>query len=87
MLVRDGKAKDDTINIRLVNAFQQNLQKVKDWAPKQGNIDILFVSHRNLIDNPTEELAKVSTFLGGNLNIQEMASVVDKSLHREKSNK
>ena len=87
MLVRDGKAKDDTINIRLVNAFQQNLQKVKDWAPKQGNIDILFVSHRNLIDNPTEELTKVSTFLGGNLNIQEMASVVDKSLHREKSNK
>lgn len=87
MLVRDGKAKDDAINIRLVNAFQQNLQRVKDWAPKQENIEILFVSHRNLIEHPEDELAKINAFLGGGMNISEMAKVVDKSLHREKTSK
>lgn len=33
------------------------------------------------------ELQKVNAFLGNTLNIEEMAKVVDKSLHREKSAK
>lgn len=87
MLVRDGKAKEEAMNLRLVNAFKQNLDRVRDWAPKQENMEILFVSHRNLINNPKEELQKVNNFLGGNLDIDAMATVVDKSLHREKSSK
>ena len=50
-------------------------------------MEILFVSHRNLINNPKEELKKVNAFLGGTLDIDAMAAVVDKSLHREKAEK
>jgi predicted AlkP superfamily phosphohydrolase/phosphomutase/Tfp pilus assembly protein PilF len=84
MLVRDGKAKDATINLKLVSAFKQNLEKVKSWAPRQEYVEIIYVSHANLISNPTEELQKINQFLGGSLNIEAMAAVVDKSLHREK---
>jgi len=87
MLVRDGKAKVDAMNLRVVNAFKQNLERVKEWAPRQQNMEILFVSHRNLINNPKEELKKVNAFLGGTLDIEAMAAVVDKSLHREKAEK
>lgn len=87
MLIRDGKAKEDTINIRVVNAFKQNLERIHTWVPKQQNMQILFVSHRNLINNPMDELKKINSFLEGTLNIEEMAKVVDKSLHREKSAK
>jgi hypothetical protein len=50
-------------------------------------MEIIFVSHRNLVNSPKEELQKVNDFLGKTLNIDDMVAVVDKSLHREKSNK
>jgi hypothetical protein len=87
MLVRDGKAKEDALNIRVLNVFKQNLERVHRWVPAQSNMEIIFVSHRNLVNNPKEELQKVNDFLGKTLNIDEMVGVVDKSLHREKSNK
>ncbi len=85
MLIRDGKAKEDSINIRVVNAFKQNLERIHTWVPKQQNMEIIFVSHRNLINNPVEELKKVNDFLGGTLDTKAMATVVDKNLHREKA--
>lgn len=85
MLIRDGKAKEDTINLRIVNSFKQNLERIHNWVPKQQNMEIIFVSHRNLINDPIAELKKVNDFLGGTLDINAMASVVDKSLHREKT--
>ncbi|MBK7440596.1 MAG: alkaline phosphatase family protein [Bacteroidetes bacterium] len=87
MLVRDGKAKEDALNIRVLNVFKQNLERIHTWVPAQQNMEILFVSHRNLVNDPMSELQKVNAFLGNTLNIEEMAKVVDKSLHREKSAK
>jgi hypothetical protein len=87
MLVRDGKAKEDALNIRVLNVFKQNLERVHRWVPAQSNMEIIFVSHRNLVNSPKEELQKVNDFLGKTLNIDDMVAVVDKSLHREKSNK
>lgn len=87
MLVRDGKAKEDALNIRVLNVFKQNLERIHTWVPAQQNMEILFVSHRNLVNDPMSELQKVNAFLGNTLNVEEMAKVVDKSLHREKSTK
>ena len=84
MLIREGKAKEGAINLKLVNAFKQNLERIKIWAPKQSHVEILYVSHKNMINNPMEELKKVNQFLGNNLDIEAMAKVVDKSLYREK---
>lgn len=87
MLVRSGKAKDPVINLKLVQAFKQNLARVKKWAPMQGNVQILYVSHKALIENTHAELEKINAFLGGNLDIHAMAGVVDKNLYREKVSK
>jgi len=84
MLVRDGKAREDAMNLKLVNAFKQNLERIKIWAPKQQHVEIHYVSHKNMINNPVEELKKLNAFLGLELDTAEMAKVVDKSLHREK---
>lgn len=87
MLVRDGKAKEDGINLRLVNAFRQNLKKVREWAPGQANIEILYIPHAAIIANPRPELEKINAFLGGGLDIDAMEKVVDRKLYREKSEK
>ena len=48
-------------------------------------LDILFVSHANLMQDPAEEISKIDEFLGGNLDREAMATVIDPSLHREKA--
>ena len=85
MLVRDGKAKDHTINLKLAANFQQNLERVKSWGERMEHVEILYVSHANMIAHPEEEIKKVNAFLGNSLNSDAMIKVVDKSLHREKS--
>ncbi|MBK8681351.1 MAG: alkaline phosphatase family protein [Bacteroidetes bacterium] len=84
MLVRSGKMKEPTVNLKLMQAFKLNLTRVKAWAPMQSNVKILYVSHNNLIQNPKAELEKINAFMGGKLDINAMASVVDKNLYREK---
>ncbi len=84
MLVREGKAKADAINLKVVSAFQQNLERIKTWAPKQQYIDIEYISHAALLKHPEEELKKVEKFLNKKLDKKKMMSVIDKSLHREK---
>lgn len=86
MLVRNGKAKEDTINLKLMGPFRQNLEKVRNWATNQANVDILYVSHAAMMNNPGEEISRINQFLGGKLDTAAMAGVIDRSLYREKAN-
>jgi tetratricopeptide (TPR) repeat protein len=87
MLVRDGKAKEGTINLKLAGPFKQNLERIKKWGPTQPYVDILFVSHAKLMEAPQEEINRINEFLGGKLDKAAMESVIDPTLHREKSQK
>ena len=71
--------------LRLVDAFQQNLQKVKVWLPKQKNMEVLYVNHPDIIADPAGQSERIKRFLGVSLDIEAMASVVDPSLHRQKT--
>jgi predicted AlkP superfamily phosphohydrolase/phosphomutase/tetratricopeptide (TPR) repeat protein len=85
MLLNEGKAKKDAMPLKLVNAFTQNLEKVKLWMPKQENLTVLYVSHRETIENPRETAEKVKKFLGEDLNVDLMVGAVDPKLHRQKN--
>ena len=85
MLLRQGKAKEEAMPLRLVDAFQQNLQKVKVWLPKQKNMEVLYVNHPDIIADPAGQSERIKRFLGVSLDIEAMASVVDPSLHRQKT--
>ena len=87
MRVRNGKAKEGTINLKLAGPFRQNLERVKSWVPQQKNISILYVSHAALMADGAEEIERINQFLGGHLDTAAMATVIDRSLHREKSQK
>jgi len=88
MLVRNGKKlKEDTIPLNLIDSFQKTLNDVKAWAEKQPNVEIKFVSHREVIENPFMQAMLVNDFLGGHLKAELMATQVDAKLHREKSAK
>ena len=84
MLVKLGKAKANTYPAGLNMTFKENVEKIKIWAKKHHNVDILTINHKDIINNPTAEAGKIKTFLNLDLDIEKMNSVVDKSLHRTK---
>jgi predicted AlkP superfamily phosphohydrolase/phosphomutase/tetratricopeptide (TPR) repeat protein len=85
MLMHEGKAKEDTIPLRLAEAFRQNLDQVRAWLPEQANFEVLYVRHADVIRDPAAQAERVSAFLGGRLDTAAMAAVVDPSLHRQKA--
>jgi len=85
MLLRQGKAKEEAMPLRLVSSFQQSLEKTRKWLPLQKNIEVLYVSHANVVADPLTQAASIRDFLKQPLDIQAMTAVVEPSLHRQKS--
>ncbi|NQY67226.1 MAG: alkaline phosphatase family protein [Flavobacteriales bacterium] len=85
MLKRDGKSKGDAYPMNIDLAFRKNLENIETWVKKNQNIDILYVNHIDVLADPLANAKKVNAFLGKTMDVKEMASVVDKSLHRSKS--
>ncbi|MEZ4883097.1 MAG: alkaline phosphatase family protein [Chitinophagales bacterium] len=69
---------------RMKRAFQQALTRVGNWQQQMPNVEVCFIPYTEAIANPMEVAKKVNEFLGGELDVRAMASVVDKSLYREK---
>jgi len=88
MLIRNGKKrKEDTLPLGLVMSYEKTLKEVKDWAEKQPNVEIKFISHKEAIENPFMQAMLVNDFLGGHLQSELMAAQVDSRLYREKVEK
>jgi len=88
MLGRLGKERggDKANSMALLKTFEDSRKKAIDWCNKHPKyVELLLVPYSSVISNPLEESKKVNEFLGGQLDEIKMASVVDKSLYREKS--
>ena len=85
MLVREGKRKEDTYPTRLEMNFKNQLISANNWFKTNHNAAVLFVEYKDVLDKPLETAEKVGKFLGVDMDVQKMAAVVDKSLHREKA--
>lgn len=84
MLERMGKTptgQDDNDAKRL---FTKHLREIKEWLAAQGNIEVLYMPHRDVISDPAGCAAKVSAFLGG-LDIAKMSTIVNPELYRNRA--
>jgi len=64
-----------------INKFQRVYEKANLWIKQQTNVDVLNITYADTLNNPIEIATKVNDFLGGNLDVEKMTQVVDKSLH------
>ncbi len=85
MLERLGRDRAKLSDEQLEQTFRQQLKQVGIWLARQPNIRTLFVAHRDAIAGPQAVAAKVNQFLGGQLDTQAMAAVVDGSLYRQRA--
>ena len=84
MLGRLGREDDKVEDDKMKKIYQEHLKQVNSWIAKQSNIEVLYVNYNTMLDNPLESLGKINEFLGGAMDMNVMAGVVDKELYRER---
>lgn len=84
MLGRLGREDDRVEDEKMKKIYQEHLKQVNAWIAKQPNIEVLYVNYNTMLGSPHESLQKISEFLGGDMNVNVMAAVVDKELYRER---
>jgi hypothetical protein len=85
MLIRRGEPTDRASDERMAELSESHLNQVKAWLEEQPNIDVLYVSYNEILENPCACAERLNWFLGGRLNVDRMAQAVDPSLYRQRS--
>jgi len=83
MLQRLGRQGANVGDEEMVEKFEKHLRNVERWLANHPNIDVLYMKYNDIIKEPLRHAEAVNRFLGGWLNVDKMAQVVDRSLYRQ----
>jgi hypothetical protein len=85
MLTRKGESSGDVDDAELSKLFASHLGEIDEWFDKnQNHVSILKINYNRLIKDNTSDIEAISEFLGGGLDTEAMASVIDTSLYRNR---
>jgi hypothetical protein len=84
MLIRSDKPTDRVSDEKLAELYAGHLAKVESWLAAQPNLSVLYVDYNAMLRDPRPSLAELNRFLGGRLEVEKMAEVVDPSLYRQR---
>ena len=84
MLIRRGEDPNKVSEEELARLFQKHLRKVKNWLHAQPNIDVLEIDYNAMVVNPIPYVRQINAFLGGWLDEEAMAQIVDPTLYRNR---
>lgn len=85
MLIRRGEDPDKISEEELARLFTKHLRKVKDWVRAQPNMEMIEVEYNRMVTNPLPYVRQINAFLGGWLDEEAMAQVVDPTLYRNRA--
>ena len=85
MLQRLGGEGVDINYEEMIEKLEKHLLDVKDWVARQRNIEVTYIDYNEVIQNPQRKASLVSQFLKGQVNVEKMSTVVDKSLYRKRN--
>jgi len=84
MLQRLGKG-DTGDDAELAALFAKQLRQFDAWIAGQSAFQSLDVEYAEMIADPVAQCRRINAFLGGVLDVQAMAEVVDPALYRNRS--
>ena len=84
MLIRRGESTDEASDEELMDLFGKHLAQVQAWVDEQPNVDVLYVSYNDVMENPLGQVVQVNHFLGDTLDAENMVAVVDRVLYRQR---
>ncbi|MCB9170035.1 MAG: alkaline phosphatase family protein [Flavobacteriales bacterium] len=68
--------------VGLSGSFRKQLESVHEWEARNPTVEMIRIPFAEVIGSPREAMEKVNAFLGGELDVDVMVSVVDPALHR-----
>jgi Sulfotransferase domain len=84
MLIRRDKPTDATSDEKMAEFFTAHLRRVETWLAEQPNVDVLYVSYNDMMQDPASHCACIVAFLGLPLDPERMASVASGTLYRQR---
>ena len=86
MLERQKPEQADVDYKKMATLYEKHLRDIKPWLETQENIDVIYISYNDLIENPLENLTHLNRFLDNRLEVDSMLKMLDKSLYRNRAN-
>ncbi|MFY9555151.1 MAG: sulfotransferase [Blastocatellia bacterium] len=83
MLVRRGEPADTVADAKMAVMFEKHLAQIDAWLKTQPNIEVEYVSYNEVLGDPLPHIERINRFLGGSLDLEAMATVVDRALYRQ----
>lgn len=87
MLVRRDEDPDKMDDEKMAQLFEKHLVEVQNWLRRQEHIETLYVHYSDILADPLPQARQVNKFLGGHLDVEAMARVVDPDLYRNRREK
>ena len=84
MLAARGEAAGPADDAKMRDVYRKHLEKVGRFLRSRSCFTTLEVGYRDVIDHPAAEARRINEFLGGRLNVEQMAAVADRELYRNR---
>jgi len=85
MLERGGAAPPEPREERIAEIFAAQLERLERWAAGRPEVALLSIDYHALVRDSVRTAARVSQFLGGGLDVEDMAAAVLPSLWRQRA--
>src|SRR4029453_10711332 len=87
MLAARGEPADTADDAKMREIYGKHLEKGGRFLRNRRCFTTLQVRYRDVIDNPAAEARRLNEFLGGRLNVEQMATVADRELYRNRKSR
>ena len=84
MLTRRGET-SETSDEHLLELYEDHLWKANYLIEHANHIRAINLQHRDVLAEPVEQSRRICDFLGENIDVTEMAGVVDEQLYRNRA--
>lgn len=84
MLIRRGEPADAVPDDKMAAMFEKHLVQVQTWLAAQPNIETIYVSYNEVMNETRPQAESINSFLGGSLKVDAMIKAADPALYRQK---
>lgn len=75
----------DVLPLKLLDAFNKQLKNVEIWKNKEPGVELIYVNYKDVLNDAESIADKIETFIGQDLDKNQMIKCIDKTLYRNKS--
>lgn len=84
MLVRRQEEADKVDDEQMAALFQKHVSEIKEWLSTQPNFELLSIYYSDVLQDGWPRIQAVNQFVGGHLDEEAMANVIDPNLYRNR---